>query len=478
MIRAAATSFLNTPRVGSRTHGSLGARVSKVHGPIKTTLTLLEGNGVRLAMVCGDDCGGAAEAIKTVAGEALALNTDRVLVFSTHAHSSCALTKGELHNFKHGSKRDGTGLLPLGRQVLGDLKRAARELPSMLRPVQVWWALGREDRITYNRKGRRADGSSYLMREEDRLALGTDFRGDIDADAPVVCLKDEGGEPVTFLTQFTGHPITCYNPLAPVVYGGYPYAACEVLARQYGRSCPVPVTFFQGFAGDTNSKEMFIGGLRRSRQFGRLLGQSYVAASKRMVPSRSESLQYAVETAQVPLRPLPSLRTLLRERREINDFIRRAEAGDEDTLLCLGLNMTRKLSLRYRQKMVETMLPWSDWAIGLHKARKASSVPEHLPIRVHVLRLGDVGLVGVGAEPFLGVGRQIKERSPLPLTIPCGYMDKYFGYVPDGPNTGDNEYMSAYYRYAPGTPPFRKPGGDVIARTAVSVLKRMVAEDG
>ena len=40
-------------------------------------------------------------------------------------------------------------------------------------------AVGRERRISYNRKGRRADGTTYFMREEDRLLLGRDFCGDI-----------------------------------------------------------------------------------------------------------------------------------------------------------------------------------------------------------------------------------------------------------------------------------------------------------
>src|SRR5690606_20261484 len=103
-------------------------------------------------------------------------------------------------------------LLPVGEEMLAQLREHAKRLPGLLQAVTVWWAEGSEGRITYNRKGRRADGSSYLMREEDRDLVGADFNGDIDRQAPVVLLKNGKGETVAALAQFTGHPVTCYHP--------------------------------------------------------------------------------------------------------------------------------------------------------------------------------------------------------------------------------------------------------------------------
>ena len=92
---------------------------------------------------------------------------------------------------------------------------------------------------------------------------------------------------------------------------------------------------------------------------------------------------------------------------------------------------------------------------------------------VAALRIGDVGIVGLPCEPFLGIGRQIKAASPLPLAAPCGYMNETYGYVPDGPNAGDREYMSAFYRYTRFWPPYRKPAGDALARCAIRLLGRL-----
>ena len=87
-----------------------------------------------------------------------------------------------------------------------------------------------------------------------------------------------------------------------------------------------------------------------------------------------------------------------------------------------------------------------------------------------MLRLGDVGIAGLSCEPFMGIGRQIKRQTNLPLVIPCGYANTSFGYVPDGPNVGDREYMSAFYRYTGSWPPYGKPGGDMLAQKALELL--------
>jgi len=88
------------------------------------------------------------------------------------------------------------------------------------------------------------------------------------------------------------------------------------------------------------------------------------------------------------------------------------------------------------------------------------------------LRLGDVGIVGMPCEPFQGIGRQIRRGSPLPLAIPCGYTNGSHAYITDAANTGDREYMSAFYRYTKFRPPYEKPAGDVMAARAVEILNR------
>ncbi len=65
------------------------------------------------------------------------------------------------------------------------------------------------------------------------------------------------------------------------------------------------------------------------------------------------------------------------------------------------------------------------------------------------------------------------ERGVTPLTIPVGYMNDNVAYVPDGPNLGDHDYQSAFYRYTTSFLPYRKPGGDLLARAGLRMLKQL-----
>jgi hypothetical protein len=250
--------------------------------------------------------------------------------------------------------------------------------------------------------------------------------------------------------------------------------ACDHVATHLSPAKPIAVSFLQGCAGDVNSKGMFRGDVDLSKKYGRMLADSYIAALAKLQPSTRDGLDYAVEKVRIPLAPLPSEETLRAEIAEMEDFMRRASAGDENTLLCVGLNFPRELTPAYRGKLVEGVLPWSRWALNLWQTGKADSVAKYLDVDVQVLRIGDVGIVGMPFEPFQGIGRQIRAGSPLPLAIPCGYTNLSYGYLTDGPNTNpaDGDYPSAHYRYSKFRPPYAKPAGDVIAIQAIQTLSR------
>jgi hypothetical protein len=469
-LRVAAAQFAVLPSPDSPTASRVGARAAEVAGPLKTTILLLAERDSRLCLVTthfGDtDSANMSRLLREALAKTLGLPLTRVWIFTSHNHSGVNLsTRRVPMSHVSGSEIPKAELLPIGRQFLAELLRTAERLPASLRPVTVWWAEGREDRITYNRKGRRADGSTYFMREEDRLLVGRDYRGDIDTQAPVVVFRDEAGRAVAGLCQFTGHPITSYHPEKPVVFGEWPQVAAGV-----------PVGFLQGCAGDVNSKELFTGGVKRATEFGRMLGESYATALAGLKRSQRDGMDLAVETVGVPLAPLPSVAVLRAELKEMDDFLRRANAGDDDTLTCVGLNFPRALSPRYRGRLIDPPREWDRWALGLHESGRADSVPRRLEMEILVLRIGDVGIVGMPCEPFLGIGRQVRRDSPLPMAIPCGYANVSYGYITDGPNTGDREYMSSFYRYTKYRPPLEKPAGDVLAQRGIEILRRFAKE--
>lgn len=477
-LHAAVAEFPLECRPGDPTAGHTGAVVAEAAEPISTTVTLLGDSPANyvclIASHFGTSVDDATWILQTTAASELGIDPRRVMVCSSHNHSVPLLAKHSLCGYENPAIiRSKLEMTPLGDQFLAKLRSALRTLPDRLQPVTVEWAVGHERRISYNRKGRRDDGSTYFIREEDRVLLGQDYSGDIDDDAPVVSLRGKDNRIVSAITQFTAHPVTAYHAEHLVACGEWPQVASEILAEHLDPANPPPVSFLQGCAGDINSREMFCGGVKRTREFGRMLGETYVAATRQVRISQRNDWQFSIASVDVPLADLPPPPLLVAELIEMEAFVRRAKAGDEQTLACVGLNFPKALSPAYRGRLVELLMPWNQWALERQADGSAQDVPRFLPLDVYVLRLGEVAIVGYPTEPFQNIGRQTRRLSPCPLTIPCGYTNSatgFIGYIPDSTNMGDREYMSAFYRYTRYLPPFRKPAGDVLATTAADLL--------
>lgn len=480
-LQLAAAEFELAPEFGTETDNRTGAKACDIIGPLKTTVMLFQDGQTRVCLITthfGPSTPvNVSELFRRSIADELNLPISHVLFLSSHNHSSVAFARNGVLMYESYSRDDipPAELLPIGDEFLKALRNQARRLPDNLQPVTVWWSEGTEDRITYNRKGRRSDGTTYLMREEDRVLLGDDFSGDIDSTAPVVVFRNQSGSAVAALTQFTGHPVTSYHPERTIVFGEWPQVACDILAEHLRSSdgTQIPVGFLQGCAGNVNSKQMLSGDVQRSNEFGRMLGNAYVEAMGQMKQSTCDGLDLIVERVGVPLGPLPSREVLANELNEMDDFIRRAGAGDDDTRDCVGLNFPEALSPAFRARMVELIRPWNAWALDLYQSGREESVAKQLEMDVSVLRIGDVGIVAMPCEPFQKIGQQIRRASPLPVAIPCGYANVSHGYIPDSSNVGDQEYMSSHHRYTRFRPPLKTPAGDVLAEAAVRILGQM-----
>ncbi len=481
-LQAAAATLESSPKLGTGTGSLTGDTVTQIFGTLKTTIVLLADANTSLCFIstpCFSDYYPFTNVVRQRVGAILGLSREQIAVFSTHNHSGVLLTRTDQFAGQFTEEdvvlRDDQ-LTEFGLEMVQQLEESARHLRKTLVPVSMSWAVGRERRITYNRKGRRADGSTYFMRDEDRVLQGADFNGDIDDDAPVVAFHNLDGTPVCFLVQFTGHPVTSYHPESPVTHGDYSQVACDDLSAAHGG---VPVMFLQGCAGDINSKLFLLKlppaeRVANATKLGHLLGETYVAASRSLRPSKRHDLGFAWQSVFLPFTPVPSERRLRADLAVTEDFLRRIAAGDDNLLSCLGLNAARSMSREYRMKLVAPYRRWINWALRFHTENRLHEAPKGVSLVVGAFRIGDVGLVGLPCEPLIGIGRQIRAGSKLPLTIPVGYMnDEAMAYVPDGPNLGDNDYQSSYYRYTVSCLPYRKPAGDLLARSGVKMLRRL-----
>lgn len=469
VLKAAAQTFAITPKVGTPAgHTKSGSKIEVVYGDLKTTLVFFEEGDNRLCFVTsalGIESGLLHQAIVNILSRTLKISPESVVTSGSHNHTIPWLHVDSTHIPETGNPQRLSW--ELGQDFLKKLQHSANQLAASLVPVSIEWGVAEENRITYNRRGRRLNGKTYFMREEDRMLAGEGYIGLIDPEAVVVMLKNKADKPVAAMTFFTGHPVAAYNPEKMMSYGQFPQAASEKLSRHLGG---VPVAFVQGCGGDINAKHMLTGTIEQARLLGEQLGDTFIIASQSLHQSKRTGLEWSREIVKVPLAPLPSEASLTKDLESIDDFVKRGDAGDENTYECVGMNFPKALTPPYRARLVQSVRPWYVWALDQHKNNNLKNVPTELPISIVVVRFGDVGFVGLPYEPFVKTGLKIKRETPLPCVITAGYTDGAYGYIPDASACDDREYQAGYFRYRGNVPPYKSPGGDACATVAINKL--------
>lgn len=476
-FKVAAQTFGVLPEAGSMIGGQHDTRVTEVHSDLQTTLFLFEQAGKRHCLITshlgGAHRGQLREVIIELLGRELGVERHAVVICGSHNHCVAPM------NHEPPADASDTARVKAHKLYLdfvAKLRAAARSLPAKLEPATVAWGTAEETRITYNRKGRYPDGRTYFVREEDRVKLGEGYTGLIDPTASVVALRRRDNSIIACLTFFTGHPVTAYHPERQIVFGEWPQVACEKLSRELGG---IPVGFVQGCAGDINSKHMLEGSVEKSRLFGDYLGSAFIIAAKSLRPSKRTGMEWQRVRVDIPMGPLPPLASLEKDLAELEDFMRRGNAGDENTFSSVGMNFPHALTPPFRARTAGSVRPWYLWAIAQHRAGTAGDVMKALPLQIVVARLGDVGFVGLPWEPFVATGLKIKREAALPHVLTAGYTEGQNGYIPDASGTEDREYMSGNYRYSSqrmrngGWPPYKPPAGDAAAILAVEILAKM-----
>lgn len=468
-LQASAFTFAVTPKVGTPAgHTKTGTKIEVVHGDLKTTVILLEEGGNRVCFVTsalGIEAGPLHNAIVNILSQSLKIAPEAVVTSSSHNHTIPYLYVDSTKIPEAGNPQ----LLnwELGLDFMKKLRKGAAQIAKTLEPVTVEWGVAEENRITYNRRGRRLNGKTYFMREEDRMLVGEGYRGLIDPEAMVVVFKNKKDKPVAAFSFFTGHPVAAYNPEKMMSYGQFPQVASEKLSAHLGGA---PVAFVQGCGGDINAKHMLTGTIEQARLLGEQLGETFVIAAKSLRKSKRTGLEWSREIVNVPLAPLPTESSLQKDLDSIDDFVKRGDAGDENTYECVGMNFPKALTPPYRARLVQSVRPWYVWALDQHKTHNLKNVPSELPISIVVARFGDVGFVGLPYEPFVKTGLKIKQEAALPCVLTGGYTDGAYGYIPDATACDDREYQAGYFRYRGNVPPYKSPGGDACSVVAINKL--------
>lgn len=432
-LRVGAAAVPITPNPGTPMAGYYSTRLAEgVEDDLFAKAIVIEQDGAKVAMVVCDLISmprAVAEDARRLIEQSSGLPGERVMISATHTHTGPTLPTG--------SSRDPSeeGAADAAKRYVGTLPeriaRAVSEANAALKPARASVGVGKEERLSFNRRFFMKDGTVGWNPGKKNPAI-VKPAGPIDPDVPVVYFETTDGNPIATYVNFAMHLDTVGGLR---VSADYPFTLSSTLARLKG---PKMVTLFSiGCAGDINHVDVGSAepqkGSREAARIGTILAGEVIKTYARLAPVATAAPQARREVLALPLAPIrpedvePAMKTAVRFGKAEPTFLERVNA--------------------YK-------------VIDVH-ARKGKP----LEAEVQVMSLGqDLAFVALPGEVFVELGLYVKQHSPFRHTIIAELANGSVGYIPTRRAFGEGNYEPVSARCAPGS-------GEQIAEAAVRLLK-------
>jgi hypothetical protein len=402
--------------------GGIGpGRATGQEAPLRVVAVVLEKTGAgRAAIVACDVLMMNRDLLDPVVEEIARvcdIPSQAILINSTHTHhapTTCTV---------HGYERDPVFCSRVQRGIVEAVTKASSRLrddgASTFR-----FALGEEASVGQNSRLLLGDGTIFWTGRRDDVVRPT---GPFDPELPVLAFDRPDGGLKAMIFNHSTHTIGTIRPGArsPSFYG----LAAQGLERQHGGTA----LFLEGASGSTHNLD-----LKCEEMVVRIQGAVNDALSK--------ATPRAVDRIDAIRRPfLFSVRSFNEEAEEqaVTSYCAaRLPAGSVEPIAKVFRDMRAELAPRQGQKRVS-------W--------------------LQVMRIGDVAIVGVPAEFFTVLGRDIKKKSPFRYTYIAELANDWIGYLPDrrGHELGGYQTWTGLHSYAaPGT-------GEALVDQAVAMLQEL-----
>lgn len=434
--------------------------------PLEVCALVLD-DGERRSAIVTLDVGGTPLAygarIRAAVGAAAGCPAEAVLVNSSHTHSApptpgLGKTGGTTRELRPEEER-------YAEHLVGMAASAAAVACERLRPAVLGYGVDAFERGV-NRRQRLPEGGTVMG-----------WNPDAPCDREVAVLRVDGaddGAPIATAVAYACHP-TVIGPELDRACSDFVGALRTRVRAATGGEC----LFLQGCAGNVFPLEAVFAEAGPEAVFGEELAVAALRARQRAQPvattPRSVPYKSAVSIAvwrrepdeeqpdrtlaaydvplTVPLMDPPSAEEIgaLREQLEGEAASLQAEGAARD---------------RWNP-------PWlqAHWARDVERRVAEGTVETEVELPLHVLRIGDVTLVGLPVEPFCEIGLRIKRRLG-PGTIVLGYANAMFGYMPVA-----EEYPLGGYEPTSGFRNFGLPSA-FAPEAADMVVERVCAELG
>jgi len=401
VFRGGVAQVVITPPLGCSLAGYFHERIAEsVRDDLHAKAMVLESQGERIALVsCDLVCltTDIAEQSKELIESEVGIAPDHVLLCATHTHT--------------GPEPRSNSWVPQATEWVAGLPRliakAVAEAASKTVPVTLRLGRAEAEGYAWNRLLRLKDGQEVFGKagREDQV-LGT--AGPIDPELQTLSLVDESSRVRGMLVNFALHPDVIGGGSANFISADWPGEVGKNLATIYGDD--VVTLFLQGTCGDINHcthVPTFLPtrGPDKAVQLGRGIAGVAMHAAERAEPMTDTTFSADISVIDIPYYTRDARHwaevEALRKKEKLNDFER------------FTISLTE--SWQYDNEIAK--------------------------VPIHVIRLGELALVGFPAEIFARLGLELKQWSPAGQTMVIELANvRVSNYVP----TTDQAERGAY----------------------------------
>jgi len=400
-LSGAAGAIKINPPNGTSMAGYFTDRKSEgVHDDLYASVLVLEKAGTRLLLVACDLCYLLEETALPIRQDIAARTgtpLDRVLLGCTHTHTG-PMTEGPLMDARY---------MADVRKWIADAAADACGRPA---PLSLSYGSGTDSRFAFNRRYLMKDGTVMTNPGLNNPAV-VRSAGTVDHSVNVITAKDAGGRVVAVLANTACHPDTVDGNL---ISADWPGALRAAVQKSVGS--PVPVLVWNGPAGDVNHFDVMGGrivqNIEEARRIGAGYGATVVEVMARSKPLPASPLAAFTETVSIPRRSFKD-GEIEEARRTVtaleNDPEARLEGHLESQDIARG---NKAVKLMFARKMLE-----------------AAAMPADKKLPMGLVRIGDLGILTIGGEPFTDIGLAMKRESPFRHSFVAELVNGSAGYL-------------------------------------------------
>lgn len=441
-LRAGAAVANITPLLGCSLAGGMADRIAtEVHDELHVRAIALDSGRARIAIAQVDSCviprwifDEAKEAIQARTG----MGPECVLLSATHTHSAPPSD----HLFQSVPDPRYTGWLAAR---IADCVRLA---VGRLAPARAGWAVGREERLVFNRRWFMKPGAippDPFGRATDRVKMNPppgspDLvrpAGPTDPDVGVLAVEHPDGRPLAVLGNYALHYVggTGRGHISADYFGVW----SEVMERLAG--APLVASLSNGCSGNINGIDFRrklppSPAYRLMRNYAEVLAAECFRTWRTIEFHDDLELGGAIEELEFAAR-LPDDADVAAARR----------------ILAANPPPYKEVSYIYAREtdiMARTFTP-----------------TVRTPIQA--LRIGGLGIATLPGEAFVELGLELKEKSPFKTTFPIELANDYRGYIP----TVEGHELGGYETWRAKSSYLEKDAAPRMVKTALGLLNRL-----